>query len=181
MRYALILALLMIGGCGEPETGAETHGSNAAGAEGGLSVYFSPQTDCRQLIISHIKLARKSISVQAYSFNSDSIAKALVEAHKRGVKVTVILDAEKAERPSKTEGDYLAKRSVDVFIDPKHEKAHSKIIIIDGETVITGSFNFADESTEQVADNLLVLTGKPKISAAYVESFERHLAHSTRM
>lgn len=182
MRPILALALvLLIGGCGDAETSGESHGTSAAGAEAGLSAYFSPQTDCRRLIVNHIKLAQKSISVQAYSFTSDTIARALVDAHKRGVKVTIILDAEKAERPSKTEGDYLAKRGVDVFIDPKHEKAHSKIIIVDDETVVTGSFNFAEESEEQVADNILVITGKPKIAAAYVENFQRHLAHSTRM
>ena len=178
MRYAMILALLLAAGCGDSDAPAEMHGSTAAGTEAGISVYFSPQTNCRRLIMNHIRLAQKSISVQAYSFSSETIAKSLVEAHKRGVKVTVILDAEKFE---KSEGSYLAKRGVAAYIDPKHDKAHSKIILIDNETVITGSFNFADESEEQVADNLVVITGKPTLAAAYVENFERHLGHSKRL
>ena len=87
MRYAMILALLLAAGCGDSDAPAEMHGSTAAGTEAGISVYFSPQTNCRRLIMNHIRLAQKSISVQAYSFSSETIAKSLVEAHKRGVKV----------------------------------------------------------------------------------------------
>lgn len=175
MRYLLVLALLSLAGCGESDTLAEAHGGSAAAAEAGISVYFSPQTDCHRLIINHIRMAQKSISVQAYSFTSETIAKALVEAHKRGVKVTVVLDAEKAE---KSEGAWMAKRGIGTYIDTRHEKAHSKIILIDDATVITGSFNFSDDRADEVSDNVVVITGKPKLAAAYVENFDRHLKHS---
>jgi phosphatidylserine/phosphatidylglycerophosphate/cardiolipin synthase-like enzyme len=114
--------------------------------------------------------------VQAYSFESERIAKALVEAHKRGIEVKVIIDDNKADK--KSEADYLERKGISTYLDSKHEKAHNKIILIDGHTVITGSFNFSDE--EKKTDNLVVIQGKPKIIEAYESNFQSHLGHSKK-
>ena len=50
-------------------------------------VYFSPRGGCTEAIISEIDHAKTEILVQAFSFTSVPIAKALINAHKRGVKV----------------------------------------------------------------------------------------------
>jgi len=57
-----------------------------------IKVYFSPNGGCTEAIVNEIKNAKSEILVQAYSFTSAPIAKALVEAHKRAVKVSAILD-----------------------------------------------------------------------------------------
>jgi phosphatidylserine/phosphatidylglycerophosphate/cardiolipin synthase-like enzyme len=54
-------------------------------------VYFSPNGGCTQAIVKEITGAKSEILVQAYSFTSAPIAKALVSAHKRGVKVEAML------------------------------------------------------------------------------------------
>jgi phosphatidylserine/phosphatidylglycerophosphate/cardiolipin synthase-like enzyme len=83
--------------------------------------------------------------VQAYSFTSAPIAKALLEAHQRGVQVQVILD--KSHRTDTYSGaDFLANQGVPTKIDAAHAIAHNKLIIIDGETVLTGSFKCATSS-----------------------------------
>ena len=38
---------------------------------------------------------------------------------------------------------------------------HNKIMLIDGDTIITGSFNFTKAAEESNAENLLVLRDKP--------------------
>jgi phosphatidylserine/phosphatidylglycerophosphate/cardiolipin synthase-like enzyme len=150
-----------------------------AGAEDGIAVFFSPEADCRKLVIDQIRSASKEVLVQAYSFTSEKIAKALVDAHKRGVRVVVIIDADKADKKSETH--FLAKRNIDLFVDSNHEKAHSKIILIDGRVILTGSFNFNDEEKdEDRADNLLLIQDKPRLMAAYRRNFEQHLAHSRK-
>lgn len=53
---------------------------------------FTPGHDCTQMLIDKINQAEKSISVQAYSFTSTPIAKALVRAYQRSVAVKLILD-----------------------------------------------------------------------------------------
>jgi len=58
----------------------------------GLAVYFSPKGGCTEAVVDALGKAKQTVLVQAYSFTSAPIAKALVDAHKRGVKVTVVLD-----------------------------------------------------------------------------------------
>jgi phosphatidylserine/phosphatidylglycerophosphate/cardiolipin synthase-like enzyme len=55
-------------------------------------VYFSPHGGCTEAIVKEIDEAKTEVLVQAYSFTSTPIAKALLNAHKRGVKVEAILD-----------------------------------------------------------------------------------------
>jgi phosphatidylserine/phosphatidylglycerophosphate/cardiolipin synthase-like enzyme len=64
-----------------------------------LTVCFTPGGNCTQLIIQALHGAQRTVLVQAYSFTSAPIAKALLDAHKRGVKVQVILD--KSQRTEK--------------------------------------------------------------------------------
>ena len=45
-------------------------------------------------------------------------------------------------------------------IDAEHAIAHNKVMIIDGETVITGSFNFTKAAEENNAENLLIIHDK---------------------
>src|SRR5213075_1600381 len=143
-RALLILIALIVLGC---DRSANSDGTAPpAAAEDGISVYFSPGTDCGQLIIDKIRMAQKHVYVQAYSFSSERIAKALNEVHKRGVEVKVILDDDKADK--KSELDFLERKGIDTYLDSKHEKAHSKVILIDGQTIITGSFNFSDRREE---------------------------------
>src|SRR5262245_27519061 len=57
-----------------------------------VSVCFTPGENCTQTIVQALNAAQRSIQAQAYSFTSAPIAKALLDAHKRGVQVQVILD-----------------------------------------------------------------------------------------
>jgi hypothetical protein len=106
--------------------------------QGSMQVYFSPAGGCTEAIVTAIDSAKQSILVQAYSFTSSPIAKALVEAHKRGVVCQVILD--KSQRTEKySEADFLVHAGIATWIDAEHRIAHNKVMIIDGQTVITGA------------------------------------------
>ena len=63
-----------------------------------IEVYFSPKGGCTEAVVAEIQQAKQSIFVQAYSFTSTPIAEALVEAHKRGVHIEVILDVSNRKR-----------------------------------------------------------------------------------
>jgi phosphatidylserine/phosphatidylglycerophosphate/cardiolipin synthase-like enzyme len=69
---------------------------------------------------------------------------------------------------------------VPVFIDSEHSVAHNKIMLIDGATIITGSFNFTNAAESRNAENLLIIRDHPKLAAAYAENFRLHLAHSKK-
>jgi phosphatidylserine/phosphatidylglycerophosphate/cardiolipin synthase-like enzyme len=140
------------------------------------SVYFSPKGGCTEAIIKELDRSKTSVLVQAYSFTSAPIAKALLNAHKRGVKVEVILD--KSQRTQKySSADFLANSGIPTKIDAVHAIAHNKVMVIDGETVITGSFNFTRAAEEKNAENLLVIRDKA-LAAKYIENWKVHAGHS---
>jgi phosphatidylserine/phosphatidylglycerophosphate/cardiolipin synthase-like enzyme len=121
-----------------------------------IEVYFSPRGGCTEAVVQEIDAAKTRILVQAYSFTSAPIAKALVDARERGVDVRVILDeSQRGEKYSSA--DFVQQASIPVWIDTKHAIAHNKVMVIDGEVVITGSFNFTKAAEESNAENLLVI------------------------
>ena len=63
-------------------------------------------------------------------------------------------------------------------IDSKHQIAHNKIILIDGRTVITGSFNFTTNAGKSNAENLLIIHDRPDLYAAYEANMRIHFEHS---
>jgi phosphatidylserine/phosphatidylglycerophosphate/cardiolipin synthase-like enzyme len=141
-----------------------------------LQVYFSPHGGCTEAVVEQLNKVRSNVYIQAYSFTSAPIAEALLEAHRRGVKVFVILD--KSQRTEKySEADFLVHGGIPTFIDSKHAVAHNKIIIADGRTVLTGSFNFTTAAEEHNAENLLVIDD-PALAKKYLENWKSHQAHS---
>lgn len=153
--------------------------SNHFKLSGSAEVYFSPRGGATEAVVSEIESARKEILVQAYSFTSAPIAKALVDAHKRGVKVVVVLD--KSQRKERyTSATFVANAGIQTYIDARHAIAHNKIMIIDQETLITGSFNFTKAAEEKNAENLLVIHGNKSMIEAYINNFRDHKGHSER-
>ncbi len=57
-----------------------------------LQVFFSPNGGCTEAVVEALAQAKNDVKVQAYSITSVQIGKVLVDAHKRGVRVEVILD-----------------------------------------------------------------------------------------
>lgn len=141
-----------------------------------VDVRFSPKGGCTEAVVEALGKAQSTVLVQAYSFTSAPIAAALVEAHKRGVKVQVILD--KSQRTEKySSADFVAHAGIPTSIDAKHAIAHNKIMIIDGRTVLTGSFNFTKAAEEHNAENLLVIQDAA-LAAKYDANWHAHEGHS---
>jgi len=141
-----------------------------------ISVFFSPRGGCSVAIVKELDAAQTEILLQAYSFTSEPIAKALLAAKKRGVTVKVILD--KSQRTQKYSAyTFLKNQGIPVYIDAAHAIAHNKIIIIDQETVITGSFNFTKAAEEKNAENLLIVKSK-ELTNLYTSNWNKHKEHS---
>jgi phosphatidylserine/phosphatidylglycerophosphate/cardiolipin synthase-like enzyme len=139
-------------------------------------VCFSPRGGCTENIVEQINVAKSEILVQAYSFTSAPIAKALTNAFKRGVKVQVILD--KSQKSEKyTSATFISNAGIPTYIDDKHAIAHNKIMVIDRETVITGSFNFTKAAEEKNAENVLVIKSK-ELAQMYLDNWMKHREHS---
>ncbi|HBB17421.1 MAG TPA: phospholipase D family protein [Syntrophus sp. (in: bacteria)] len=141
-----------------------------------IEVYFSPHSGSTTAIVREIDRARSEILVQAYSFTSAPIAHALLKAHRRGIRVEVILDkSQKSQRYSSF--TFLTNTSIPTYIDAEHAIAHNKIILIDRSVVITGSFNFTKAAEEKNAENLLIIRSK-ELTKQYLDNWLHHRDHS---
>lgn len=135
-----------------------------------IQVYFSPNGHCEQAIVEELNRAKKTVLVLAYSFTSAPIARALGEAKDRGVEVQVILDkSQKRARYSVI--NYLQSHEIPVFIDIPHAIAHNKVMIVDGEDVITGSYNFTSSAEKRNAENLVIIRNDPQIASVYTREW----------
>ena len=115
--------------------------------------------------------------VQAFSFTSKPIAKALLDAKKRGIKVEAVLDKSNATA-TYSAATFLANAGIDILIDSEHAIAHNKIMIIDRSVLITGSFNFSNSAENKNAENLLVIKGNKPLLNKYLKNYEEHRSHS---
>jgi len=66
---------------------------------------------------------------------------------------------------------------IPTLTDPEHHIAHNKILLLDGTTTITGSFNFTTSAEDPNAENLLIIQDKD-LTTRYTENFNLHKEHS---
>lgn len=148
---------------------------NLGGAK--ATVAFSPDGQGQALIVHAIDEARQEILVQAYGFTNKAILKALVDAHRRGVLVKVILDkSNQSKRYSG--GTYVSNAGIPVWIDYRPSIAHNKVMIMDRRDVITGSFNFTASAQRRNAENVLYIQNSPRLAHAYIKDWEWRLGLS---
>ena len=131
-----------------------------------IAVYFSPNGGATDVVVREVNAATTQILVQAYSFTSAPIAKALLDAHKREVKVLAVLDKSN-ETQKYSAATFLVHAGIQTLIDDQHAIAHSKVMVIDSATIITGSFNFTKAAEQNNAENLLVIKDAPELVKAY--------------
>ena len=140
-------------------------------------VCFTPGGDCTTRIISKINASSKSVYVQAYSFTSAPIAKALVNAKHRGVDVKVILDKSQIKNNKYSSAQYFINQHIPLWIDYKPAIAHNKVMILDSNTVITGSFNFTKAAQVRNAENLLIIRDH-SLAKLYLNNWQSRKAKS---
>jgi phosphatidylserine/phosphatidylglycerophosphate/cardiolipin synthase-like enzyme len=148
---------------------------------------FSPRLpgDCdpTATIVRTIEGARTSILVQAYDITSQRIVNALVSAHRRGVDVRAIVDygelTDRRYRGDAQSVQTMRAAGIPVLVDrPRHGLMHDKVMIIDGSTVITGSFNYTYRAEHSNVENLLVIHD-PALAAQYARHWQSGAAMTT--
>jgi hypothetical protein len=116
-------------------------------------------------VVEDIKNARVSIFVHANAFIASPVAKALVNAHKRGVDVQVIFG--RARRNEEFSANYLSRSGIPTYFDLQHEGPKDSTLIIDNAALVCGwlrTGNSIDEGKLQSESN----------GGGERESMERH-------
>lgn len=135
-------------------------------------VCFTPQGACTSKIVELIDGASKEIDAQIYSFTSKKIAYALKNAVSRGVKVKVIYDQSNfdTENHHFSLAEYLTRHGALCRVDDSVRIAHNKVLIIDHQWVVTGSFNFTYAAEFKNAENVLMIKSSQLVDA-YFKNF----------
>lgn len=147
--------------------------------EASVSACFTPGENCEQELLYQIRQAKSEIKILAYSFTAKPIRDALLQAHKKGVAIELVIDTEEAQDKHSVAVD-LAKRGIPVFLDSSVHHAHNKVMIIDRQTVITGSYNFSASANKRNAENLVIIRNSDALARDYLENYEKRRASAER-
>ncbi len=146
--------------------------------EGGLSTrpvlaeaYFSPGDDCPRVIGRLLANARKTADICVFTITDDRLANAILDAHRRGVAIRIITDDAKAEDLGSDIGRFEA-AGIATLVDRSPFHMHHKFAILDGETLLTGSYNWTRGAARDNEENLIV-SNDPRFLIAFIETFDR--------
>jgi phosphatidylserine/phosphatidylglycerophosphate/cardiolipin synthase-like enzyme len=130
-------------------------------------------------VVKAIDNARTTIRIQMYSLTLDEVVSALVQAKRRGVDVRLIVDRGQfvQDHNESLRIENLAAAGIPVLFDSVPGLMHNKVMVIDGETVLTGSFNYTWGAEHWNAENLLVLRD-PELAAVYLRNWNYRAAES---
>jgi phosphatidylserine/phosphatidylglycerophosphate/cardiolipin synthase-like enzyme len=137
-----------------------------------LEVYFSPDDGTAAHLIQLIQSAQKSIYFLAYSFTSDDLAQAVRQRAAQGITVAGVMEAAQVESNQGGEYGRFRKAGLDVRLDGNSHNMHHKILIIDDQIVVTGSYNFSSSAETTNDENTLVIHN-PQIAALYRAEFDK--------
>ncbi len=134
-----------------------------------VEIYFASEDDVVGAISEELTAADSTIRFMAFSFTQDDIGEAMFEADARGVEVTGVFELRGSETRFSEMGRMFCS-GWDVRQDGNKYVLHHKVIIIDDDTVLTGSFNFSASATESNDENLLIIKD-PDFAALFIEEF----------
>ncbi|CAG9184759.1 hypothetical protein LMG23994_05497 [Cupriavidus pinatubonensis] len=162
-----------------PDASARPVNAKPFASGSGYTLCFVPDgLSCQDLLVNAIRGTRRRLLIQAYSFTSKPIAEAVVQAHKRGVDVRVIVDkSQVGERY--TSATFLKHAGIPVVIDTKPAIAHNKVMVFDDQAVFTGSFNFTKSAEERNAENGMLIRGDSAVVKAYTENWNARFQQSS--
>jgi len=133
--------------------------------------YFAPEDGVADKIVARLNQAQQSIHFLAFSFTSDAIGSAMLARAKAGVSVAGVFETTGSETQYSEYGK-MRKVKLDVLQDGNPYVMHHKVIIIDGRTVIFGSFNFSNNADKDNDENLLIIDD-PALAEAFEAEFQR--------
>jgi phosphatidylserine/phosphatidylglycerophosphate/cardiolipin synthase-like enzyme len=142
-----------------------------------LESYFSPDDGVLDHLVDMVEDAETSISIMVFSFTSDELAAAVLDKARQGVSVQIVMDEEQAKSNQGGEYETLRDAGLDVRLDGNSGQMHHKVIIIDGDTVSFGSYNFSN-SAERRNDENVIIAHDPQLAGAFMTEFDRIYAEA---
>lgn len=137
---------------------------------------FEPRGRCAETIVECLRRTRETADICVFTITHDDIRDALVGCSKRGVSVRILTDDETVLEPG-SDIAFLHGQGIPVRVDhssPAYSKVHMhhKFAVLDGRTLINGSFNWTRAAATRHFENL-VITSEENLTKAFVAEFQR--------
>ena len=137
-----------------------------------IEVYFSPDDGVASHILEILNAAEDSIYFLAFSFTTDEFGDTIRAKAESGLTVAGVMEEQQVKSNVGTEYDLFKQAGLDVFLDGNEGQMHHKTMIVDGDIVITGSYNFSRSAETRNDENLVVFHNR-KIADFYMQEFQR--------
>jgi phospholipase D-like protein len=142
------------------------------------SFFVSPQsaTSAHAAIVQAIDLAAETLDIALPSLTSNSLGQAVIRAFRRGVSVRVIL-AFGQENEIGSKYKMLLEAAIPVIQSPGTAPFHHRFAVIDGQTVVTGSYEWQDPASVRRYDTVLIIdctdlpSGSRSTASSFLETF----------
>ncbi len=164
---------------------------------GSLEFYMGPHTlgapdNLEETIVNFIDEAKETLDIAVQELESEEIARAIVRARQRGVRIRMVLEGDYliADRAVSDPFDMLLKEKnesnrfllavlwragVDVRTDYNPKIFHQKFIVRDFDetrsALLTGSTNFTETGTHKNLNHIVIIKGK-SVAKEYHAEFE---------
>lgn len=142
---------------------------------------FASEDDCMKKVIEAVGKANSTVHFMAFSYTDDDLADIMISNANRGVVVEGIFETRGANQTiidSKTKKTVyisecyrLLNNGLDIRLDGNPYTFHHKVIIVDSQFVIFGSFNYSASADTKNDENLLIWYD-PALAAAFEQQYQ---------
>jgi phosphatidylserine/phosphatidylglycerophosphate/cardiolipin synthase-like enzyme len=135
--------------------------------------YFAPEKELAPLMAQAIENAQEEIRFMAFVFTNEQIGEAMLGRARAGISVSGVFET----TGSTTDFSYYPPMrdaglsNLQVRQDGNNRIMHHKVILIDGQTVILGSFNFSASANDSNDENILIVHD-PIFTSFFLEEFD---------
>ncbi|PKL75152.1 MAG: hypothetical protein CVV27_16840, partial [Candidatus Melainabacteria bacterium HGW-Melainabacteria-1] len=139
-----------------------------------IETHFAAEGRVAGKVAEALNRAEQSIHFMAFSFTHDAIGQVVAQKltdPERPVTVRGVFE-KTGSGTQYSEYGKLKALGADVRTDGNPKILHHKVFVIDGKTVITGSFNFSDSADQKNDENLLIIED-PELAKQYLAEFNR--------
>jgi phosphatidylserine/phosphatidylglycerophosphate/cardiolipin synthase-like enzyme len=138
-----------------------------------IESYFAPEDQVADRLLALLGEAEESIRFMAFSFTDDRLGGEMMRQHEAGLRVQGVFEGRNAD-PVYSEFSRMVSMDppMDVRLDGNTYMMHHKVIIVDDEVVVLGSFNFSENADTANDENLLIIYDRG-IASLYRAEFRR--------
>ncbi|HSG26102.1 MAG TPA: phospholipase D-like domain-containing protein [Anaerolineales bacterium] len=139
-------------------------------------VRFAAEDDVATLLAELLGRAQSEIRFMAFSFTDDDMGGSILQQAKNGVSVAGIFE-QRGAMTEYSEFPFLYCNGLSVRLDGNPRTMHHKVLIIDRQIVVTGSYNFSVNADTSNDENVIMIDNS-QIAAEYLKEFDRLWAES---